>query len=211
MPFLKVKKYMIGDINIDFLKWNNTSQPDDSPANRQHILSSHLFERIFPHGFAQLVTIATRIWQGQESSGLDHYYTNRPEKISNIHAYYHHSSDHKLVMAIRHSKAEISKPRIIQKRVYKNFCPSSFKNEVAKISWFQLYMCDSVEVAVNIFTQEINRILDVMAPIKTIQVRHNYAPWISDNTRKLINECNTVQKTANENKTPQDWSIFKKM
>ena len=70
--------HVLGDANIDFLKWRDTRQPGDQDARRLHQLIVQLFDRIIPHGFAQLVTGPTRIQRGQEPSGLDHYYTNKP-------------------------------------------------------------------------------------------------------------------------------------
>ena len=47
-------------------------------------LISALFTRIFPYGVTQLVTGPTRHFPGQVSSGLDHYYFNRPDKMSAV-------------------------------------------------------------------------------------------------------------------------------
>ena len=40
-------------------------------------------------------------------------------------------------------------------------------------------MCEDPSKAADILTSKLTAILDQMAPIKTIQVRANYAPWLS--------------------------------
>ena len=47
---------------------------------------------------------------------------------------------------------------------------------VQQVSWLDVYLCNDVDEAVEIFSSKINEILDVMAPMKTIQVRTNYSP-----------------------------------
>ena len=48
-----------------------------------------------------------------------------------------------------------------------------------------------------------------MAPVKKIQVRTKYAPWISDSTKKKINERNVAQQKASETGKQEDWANFK--
>ena len=111
---------------------------------------------------------------------------------------------------MRHTKAAISKPRYITKRIYKNFDPALFIQAVQDISWWELHSCDSVDAAVEIFSNNMTTILDVMAPIKTIQVRSNFAPWISENTKEKINERDAAKKRFDDTKNDEDWKTFKR-
>ena len=104
--------HVMGDTNLDFLKWNNPNQPGSNQRNRLHKLSHAVFDRIFPFGFVQLISVPTRFWPGQEPSGLDHWYSNKPGKLSDIQVNNHGGSDHKLLFGIRYSKAVISKPKL---------------------------------------------------------------------------------------------------
>ena len=65
---------VMGDINLDFLKWTRTDLPPNDSTMRLNSLTGALFSRIFPHGVSQLVQEATRVWPGQQDSGLDHIY-----------------------------------------------------------------------------------------------------------------------------------------
>ena len=174
---------VIGDANLDFLKWRDENITTSSHTYRLRPLVTQLFDRIIPHGFVQLVSVATRICQGQEPSGLDHFWSNYPEKLSEVEAHYRGGSDHKMIFGVRYTRSAISKPRIIRKRSYRNFNADEFIQAVKNISWWDVYTCENVEEAVKIMTSKISSILDIMAPLKSIQVCTKYAPWMSESTK----------------------------
>ena len=200
-----------GDANLDFLKWRDENIATNSHTYRLRSLVTQLFDRIIPHGFVQLVSVATRVSQGQEPSGLDHFYCNYPEKLSEVEAHYRGGSDHKIIFGVRYTRSAISKPRIVRKRMYKNFKADEFIHAVQNISWWEVYTCENVEEAVKIMTRKISSILDKMAPIKNIQVRTKYAPWMSENTKQRLKERNEAQKIAVETNDGSDWARYKTM
>ena len=100
------------------------------------------------------------------------------------------------ILAIRTSKTMKCSPKYIRKRCYKNFVPSRFISEVRKIKWLGIYLSEDVNKAVEYFTNEINRILDVMAPLKTIQIRKQYNPWISSETKDMMTERDRLHAAA---------------
>ena len=110
----------LGDVNINHLEWTR----DDLPPNNQTLklkpLITELFSRILPHGVSQLVTTSTRVRNDQES-GLDHFYTNQPNKVSPIQVMTCGGSDHKLFGATRYATAIKRNVRYVTKRCFKNF------------------------------------------------------------------------------------------
>ena len=56
-----------------------------------------------------------------------------------------------------------------------------------------------MERAVEIFTQKITSILDQLAPVKRIQLRRNYCPWISQETKKLMDQRDEVVRKCKNN------------
>ena len=56
-------------------------------------------------------------------------------------------------------------------------------------------------------TEDLTRILDEMAPIRTIQMRENYAPWLSPRTCLLMTDRDNTQKTAAITNTEEDWKL----
>ena len=107
--------HVLGDMNLNYLDFHNQSIPSNSHSARLRPLVHALCDLVVPHGFTQLVSEVTRAWTGQESTLLDHHWTNKPEKISSGNAFYHGGSDHKLIFSVRHTKQVVSKPRIIRK------------------------------------------------------------------------------------------------
>ena len=108
--------HVIGDCNLDFLTWKDPSLPDLSKPDELKPLVNQLFDKIFPFGFVQHVSTATRFWPNTNPSGLDHWYSNQPRKLSEIQVHFHGGSDHKLLFGVRYSKSVIDKPRIVRKR-----------------------------------------------------------------------------------------------
>ena len=178
-----------GDFNLNFLDFGNLdSISKTSQSYRLRSLICSLKDRIIPHGFCQLVQGVTRIWPGAESSLLDHHWTNHQEKVSHVNEYFQGASDHKMICIVRTSKKVISKPRLIKKRMFKKFDPKLFLEAVSRTSWLDVYLSDDIDTAVNLVSAKLNKILDAMAPVKVIQVRSNYAPWVSAETKQKMKE-----------------------
>ena len=50
-----------------------------------------------------------------------------------------------------------------------------------------------------------------MAPIKSIQVRKRYAPWLSPAIKEAIRERDEAQQVAQQSRSNEDWKKFKKL
>ena len=199
---------VVGDLNIDHTKWTNPNISKNSITYKLKPLIDVLFNRILPYGAAQCMVGPTRFESGNAASGLDHFWTNKPNKLSEVHAYFQ-GSDHKVIIGTRYTKSLVRNPRFIKKRSYKNFQPNEFLKAMRETSWWDLYSCEDPEKAVEIFTQKMTLILDDMAPVKKYQVRSNYAPWLTSKTKDLMNERDLAQKTAAETGNEEDWKKFK--
>ena len=71
-------------------------------------------------------------------------------------------------------------------------------------------MTEDAEEAVQIVTEKQTSILNIMAPIKNIQTRAKYAPWLSKETKEKIKARNKAQKIASESNLKEDWDEFKR-
>ena len=114
-----------------------------------------------------------------------------------------------MITGVRHSKSFKTSPKYICKRSYKNFDPEAFSTEVQNVSWLDLYLSSDVEEAVGIFSTKITDILDVMAPVKTFQVRTKFAPCLFKQTVESMKERDQLHKVASETKERDDWNNFK--
>jgi hypothetical protein len=116
-----------------------------------------------------------------------------------------------LIFATRYSRAVKTCPRYVRKRSYKNFDPKEFVSAVQQLNWLDLYLCDDADVAVRLLSSKITFILDAVSPMRTIQVRTRYAPWLSSTTIQLMKERDSQQKLASENNSRDEWNKFKSL
>ena len=116
-----------------------------------------------------------------------------------------------LIFAKRYSRSVKSSSRYVRKRSFKHFSPDEFIEAVQQVSWFNLYLCNDVDKAVDILTSKLTFILDTMAPMKTYQVRTRYAPWLSNCTTAMMKERDAMQKKASETNSREDWQQFKSL
>ena len=128
------------DANIDFLKWTREDLPASDSTSKLKPLITLLFRKIFPYGVSQLVKNATRTWPGQTDSGLDHIYSNKPNKLSQVHSEFMGGSDHRLLKITRFSKSLKRSAGYVRKICFKEFNPEEFIKAVRELSWFDLYM-----------------------------------------------------------------------
>ena len=135
--------HCLGDMNLNHCNWTDPNPPHSNQSYKLRELTLALFARIIPLGVAQLVSGPTRHFPGQKSIGLDHYYTNRPDKTSPVQKHHNGGSDPLLIGAIRFSRS-------IQKRSFKNFDSELFIQEVRKISWLDVCLCEDADKAVHL-------------------------------------------------------------
>ena len=202
---------VMGDFNLDFLKFNRADLPSHGQTYRLKPLEDALFSRVVPHGVKQCVMGATRQGSlGQADSGLDHFWTNTPEKMSQIYTRFN-GSDHKVIFGVRYSKMMKSSTRYVKKRSYKNFDENKFIEKVRKLSWWDIYQSEDVDEAVDLLTTKLSAILNTMAPVRTFQTNSKYCPWLSEQTKLLILERNKAQELVSENRTDENIKKFKRL
>lgn len=126
---------VVGDVNINRLHWGSTNQKECD-------LTQELHSRILPLGVSQVLTgasrIGTNVWGVQEESGLDHLYTNRPDKLASVEAKYNGISDHKYAKAVRNTKCQAKGPKETRKRRYKKFKNDEFIKRVREFTGLRL-------------------------------------------------------------------------
>lgn len=199
------------DANLDFLTWRSEGLPAHHSSVRLKPLVDALFQRILPLGVAQLVTGATRMERGQPKAGLDHLYSNKPEKLSSIQTHFTGMSDHKLLKVTRFSKSFKQNPRFVRKRMFKNFNDDMFREKLSESDLGEILDITDVNEATEILVTKLNNILDHMAPVKTVQTRSRYAPWLGEETKILQKERDAAQEKAAQSDNPDDWRQFRSL
>ena len=198
--------HCLGDMNLDSARLLGSSGP-------QQPLVDALLRQVVPLGATQCAPAATWTPQGEqrgEPSGLDHHWTNRPDKLSEVEALIIGKSDHKLISAVRHTKVALSGHKFVRKRCYKNFDCGKFVEEVKKIQWWPVYQCEDVDRAVDLFTVALTSILDTLAPVRKIQLRRHYAGWLSEDTRRQMEVRDLAMARFARTRLQEDWEVARR-
>ena len=95
------------------------------------------------------------------------------------------------------------KPRATKKRSYKNFNQDSFIREVKYTSFESVLETDTPEEATERFKNIFCNIIEDHAPMKIFQNRKNYAPWLSDATKKLRNDRDNLKEESTSSQDPE--------
>ena len=194
---------VLGDFNLDHLQFSN--------SGRLQPMVEKLMDSVFPHGVVQCVQAATHSWPGRRDSGLDHIYTNEPDKLSKVQVQFRGYSDHRLIIATKYAKNLKQNIRYCKKRSYKKFSEQEFLVELGKVSWWDVYCCQDVDISVDIFTSKITNILDKMAPVKKFQLRSKYAAWLNDSSKDKIKQRDSTQQAASVSGSEEDWKSYRKL
>ena len=115
----------------------------------------------------------------------------------------------KIVRFTRFTKSIIRRPKFITKRSFKTFKEEDFLRDLRNVTWFDLFMTEDTDTAAVLLTTKIKEVLDDHAPVKTYQVRKNYAPWLTEYTKALMKERDDAQKVSANSKNPDDYRLFK--
>ena len=95
--------------------------------------------------------------------------------------------------------------------MFKNFDDETFKQKLAETDLDEVLACSDVNEAAELLVNKINKVLDEMAPVKTVQTRNKYAAWLSEDTKKLQEERNAAQEKAGQTDSPEDWRQFRSL
>ena len=114
-----------------------------------------------------------------------------------------------MVIAVRSSKTIKNTPQYIRRRSYKFFDPEYFKMRVRQLGWLEIYLSDNVNEALSLLTSKLTSILDEIAPMRRIQLRQNYNPWISQETLNLMKERDDLNEKASNSGNREDWKKYK--
>ena len=159
-----------------------------------------------------MVTGPTRAERGVPSTGLDHLYSNTPNKLSEVRTEWTGMSDHKIIMSRKFSKDFERAERYTRKRVFKNFKQEQFKREVSRMTELRDCLAStSADASAAILNHGISRVLETMAPVRTIQNRKSYVPYLTTGTKELQAAAKAAQVKAVETEEQEDWRVYRSL
>ena len=87
------------------------------------------------------------------------------------------ASDHDIIGYIRYTKVPPAPSRTIRKRSYKDFSQEEFLEDLRKVDWTGVYVCQDVDDAAAALIR------------KFVDVLNYHAPWIVYQERKHLQFC----------------------
>ena len=82
---------------------------------------------------------------------------------------------------------------------------------VRDLNMLDLYLCEDACLAADLLSKKLSSVLDKLAPVKTFQVRNNFAPWISKDIKNQMDARDAAQKKATDSQNETDWKQYRKL
>ena len=194
--------HLIGDFNLDFMKWN---APDF--AHLQMINNTK--DSLETGGFFQQIEGVTRSWPGQTDSLIDHIWTNEPQKMLKVSNAVRSVADHNVISLTVRTKGRDTKRLDTRRRSYKNFDPVVYRSKLAEYNWSEIYELEDVDIANDFIESRIVKTLDEMCPYRTIQYRKECKTWLTSETKAKMKERDAERESARLTGDPDSWKSYR--
>ena len=197
---------LCGDLNLDANKWIN-------PHLRTWSLKT-IFEefqqRVLSRGLDQMVEINTRTgFRGP--SRLDLVLTNKRTKLMKVRTWIQGDNDHSLLEISRVLKVDSFAKRSIYTRAWSKINYEQLSEELDTEKLDRIHVIDDVNEAVNLLTEEVQRVLDSQQKMKTVVLKPNFCPWMTPELRKQINKKNRLHRKYRKTPTVQGYREWRKL
>ena len=200
----------LGDMNLCALKWDNQNYEYKDLANK-------LKDFMNEEDCFQAVSDYTRIRLVGDSiqrSCIDHVIANCATKVSNPVLLGVGKSDPLGVSVTKSSKEVRTFARTTRKRIYKQFDKKAFVSDLTDAKrrgkFLGVLAASDPDEAFDVFEKEFNEVLNKHAPLKVIQNRSNYVPYITPSIRKNMEERNKLKEKASTTGDISDYEEYKK-
>ena len=171
---------LVGDTNLDFLKWQNPDRKHEKMVQRTK-------DVIEEAGHTQIIKGKTRSWQGQNDSLIDHCWLDKPQRVISHQNDERGSSDHNHISIILRTKDRCFTAPEMKKRSWNFFSPDVFKNKISEIDWNPIFETNDLDIKNSYFEEKVGLTHEEVAPMKYIQMRKNHRNWV-DNELKFLME-----------------------
>ena len=196
--------FITGDFNDRCEEWNSSHSESE--------LGTQLVNLIQSSGLSQLVNTPTRITDTSRSL-LDLFITDCPNIINDITLLPPVStSDHSVVLC--KVKAPILKSARYKRVVWDyNHCDFKALNDCLRNAPFDVRydMFNDVEDVVEYWIQLYKSTLQDYIPYKSVSIKSNDQPWITQEFKKLIRKRNRLRKRFKHTENPADYQAYKKV
>ena len=202
----KEEAYMLGDVNLDWLK-------KDDRAYRSQKMMNNLCEELQEAGWVQLIQQPTHFNNSAgrlaTSSLIDHIWTNLPSKVSTCRQEELGTSDHEMVWVDRMARQRVEKVKMTEKRSLKNFRLEDLEARCRKQNWEYVgkgpRTKEMLEDRVRVLSEKIRNILESVALMRKKKLQHKGKPkWMSKELEERMSERASSRKKAKSSRIMDD-------
>ena len=144
------------------------------------------------------------------SSTIDHITSNCPLKIHNTTTHTTGASDHSIITAIYKTKQTMTQPNLKFKRQHHLLTEHTLTEYINNSQPLQeIFQHTCPNIIAETLQQEINTIINTIAPRKITQIRKNYAPHIDTETLTAIHERKRLHNIAKTTQEQDNWRHYR--
>ena len=170
--------------------------------------TKNLLEICNLYQYHQLINEHTRITK-KSATTIDLFLTNNKEIFTHSGVCHIGISDHFLIYGVRKFCIPKGKPKIVESRQFRNFDANSFHADLNQAPWHLVHLEDNPNRAWEIWPCLFLEICDFHAPTRKRKVRHNYAPWLTPEIKRLMFEGDKLKRAAIINNSDAHWTVYK--
>ena len=198
---------LLGDTNCDLKSSKNPN-------------AKQLRQLYSEYQLQQMITDYTRVAVTTDETGehstskslIDHFSTNRAKCIVKSGVLQLGMVDHYMIYAVRKVNAwrlKRNSPKTIEYRALRSQCKEDFLKDLQLIDWASTLesKSDNPSEMARTFHDIFEHPLNFHAPLKKRKVRNEYAPWITSDIKRGMEERDRMKKLAS--KDPNLWPKYK--
>ena len=201
--------YAMGDMNVDVEPWIHPQNPLTNYQEGKKQLLEALIDMATATSMELIATQPTRMQGSNKASTIDIMLTNAPETIEQ-HKLHTSSSDHLIVEFTKNDQPKCKEPLSRLARSFKEYTKEKMNEQINSEMLESLLWSSDTNLVANVLTCHITEALNIVAPLKRIQKRHKYAPYLKDSTKEMMKERDRMKEQAYKNGKEEDMKEFKK-
>ena len=160
------------------------------------------------YNLAQLISAPTRITT-YTSSVIDLIFVSDPNKISQSGVGDVCTSDHQLIYCTHKlTQTPIHEHKWMKIRSFKNYSKNILETKLGEVDWSMVINKENVEDAWKLFKSTFIKVIDSVAPLKTVRVKQGSEPWVTGEILQCIRDRTKIFRKFKRTKEPSLYSKY---
>ena len=157
-------------------------------------------------------TEATRFWSGCRPSLLDQFVSDCPSFIDNVTSYHGPISDHYIITMQYHTNELKEEQQFRMVRNWTNLTPENMMVMIMKnVKLNSILSMQQTNKVWNIFLEEINTIINTLAPAHIIQIKSNHEPYMNEELKEYVKEADEQLDKAITSGAIEEWRLYRQL